>query len=37
LLPRTGRFLGRGDEPFLLEFVQRTLAARVEISDSQRS
>ena len=37
LLPRIGRFLGRGDEPFLLEFVQRTLAARVEISDSQRS
>src|SRR5690349_8801085 len=30
LLPRIGRFLGIGDERFLLAFVQQTLAARIE-------
>ncbi len=30
LLPRIGRFFGRGDERFLLDFVQQTLAARLE-------
>jgi hypothetical protein len=30
LLPRIGRLFGQGDEPFLLEFVQQALAARLE-------
>jgi len=30
LLPRIGRMFGRGEERFLLEFVQRVLAARLE-------
>jgi hypothetical protein len=30
LLPKIGRLLGRGEERFLLEFVQQTLAARIE-------
>jgi len=29
-LPRLGRLFGRGDERFLLEFVQQTVAARIE-------
>ena len=34
LLPRVGRFLGRSDEPFLLNFLQPTLATRLEPSGS---
>jgi hypothetical protein len=30
VLPKLGRLLGRGEERFLLEFVQQTLAARLE-------
>jgi hypothetical protein len=30
LLPRIGRFFGRGEERFLLEFMEHTLAARLE-------
>jgi hypothetical protein len=30
LLPKIGRLIGRGDERFLLDFVQQTLAARIE-------
>jgi hypothetical protein len=30
VLPKLGRLLGRGEERFLLEFVQHTLAARIE-------
>ncbi|MBZ5615448.1 MAG: hypothetical protein LAO23_15675, partial [Acidobacteriia bacterium] len=30
LLPRIGRWFGMGDERFLLEFVQQTLAAQIE-------
>jgi hypothetical protein len=31
LLPRIGRWFGKGDERFLLEFVQQTLAAQLEL------
>lgn len=30
VLPRLGRLFGRGDEQFLVEFIQHTLAARIE-------
>jgi hypothetical protein len=30
VLPKFGRLLGKGDERFILEFVQNTLAARIE-------
>jgi hypothetical protein len=30
ILPKIGRFFGQGDEQILLEFIQRTLAARIE-------
>jgi hypothetical protein len=33
LLPRIGRLLGRGEERFMLEYLQQTLAARVEPPD----
>lgn len=37
LLPKIGRLFGRGDERFLLEFVQRTLTARLEKSTPVRT
>jgi hypothetical protein len=30
VLPKLGRLFGHGDERFLLEFVQQTLAARID-------
>jgi len=33
LLPRIGRLFGRGEQRFLLEFLQHTLAARLEAHD----
>ncbi|MGA7637978.1 MAG: hypothetical protein WA690_02410 [Candidatus Acidiferrales bacterium] len=37
VLPRVGRAFGKWDERFLLEFVQRTLAARIEGPGSMKA